>query len=142
LKIKKLSDNFTNKEFSCPHCWDKGIEYNKIKPEFVDELQNFRDFLCDLYEKEIPLVITSACRCPEHNKAIGGAPASKHILGFAVDLYSPKLTLKELYKALEMYGIDKFDGVGIYPQENFLHLDCGFRYARWVKYNKEYIYFA
>ena len=46
----------------------------------VDKLQALRDRVGK------PLIVRSAYRSPEHNRAVGGAPASKHIQGTAFDL--------------------------------------------------------
>jgi len=34
----------------------------------------------------IPLLVTSGCRCPTHNAAVGGSPSSSHLLGRAADI--------------------------------------------------------
>jgi len=32
------------------------------------------------------LTVTSACRCPAHNAAVGGSPTSSHLKGLALDI--------------------------------------------------------
>ena len=39
---------------------------------------------CDL--AGTPFSLTSAYRCPKHNKAVGGVPTSAHTRGYAVDI--------------------------------------------------------
>ncbi len=34
----------------------------------------------------IPFPLSSAYRCPKHNKAVGGVPTSAHTRGYAVDI--------------------------------------------------------
>ena len=34
----------------------------------------------------IPFPLSSAYRCPKHNKAVGGVPTSSHTRGYAVDI--------------------------------------------------------
>lgn len=38
---------------------------------------------------DIGATITSGLRCPEHNRAVGGEPRSKHVLGMALDFVPP-----------------------------------------------------
>ena len=47
-------------------------------------LQRVRDLL------ETPVQITSGYRSPEVNRAVGGSPASQHVLGLAADFISPQ----------------------------------------------------
>jgi hypothetical protein len=47
-------------------------------------LQRVRDLL------ETPVQITSGYRSPEVNRAVGGSPASQHVLGLAADFVSPQ----------------------------------------------------
>lgn len=37
-----------------------------------------------------PITVTSGYRCPALNKLVGGAPASQHLLGEAVDFIAPQ----------------------------------------------------
>ncbi len=46
----------------------------------MDKLQALRDRLGK------PLIVRSAYRSPEHNRAVGGAPGSKHMQGTAFDI--------------------------------------------------------
>ncbi|WYK06195.1 D-Ala-D-Ala carboxypeptidase family metallohydrolase [Cereibacter sphaeroides f. sp. denitrificans] len=46
----------------------------------MDKLQALRD------RPGKPLIVRSAYRSPEHNRAVGGAPASKHMQGTAFDI--------------------------------------------------------
>ena len=38
-----------------------------------------------------PLHVVSACRCGRHNKAVGGSPTSRHLVGLACDV-APRFT--------------------------------------------------
>jgi zinc D-Ala-D-Ala carboxypeptidase len=42
-----------------------------------------------------PLTVVSGCRCPSHNKAVGGSPTSRHPQGLAADV-PPRYTVKEV----------------------------------------------
>ena len=67
--------NFSAAEIAC-----RGTGAIKINTEAMDKLQALRDRLGK------PLIIRSAYRSPEHNRAVGGAPASKHMQGTAFDI--------------------------------------------------------
>jgi uncharacterized protein YcbK (DUF882 family) len=66
----------------------------------------------------VPLVVTSGARCATHNKLVGGAPASRHLRGDALDLScTPALRLKLVHEALKLGA----KGVGI--GSSFIHVD-------------------
>jgi zinc D-Ala-D-Ala carboxypeptidase len=69
-----LSAHFNRSEFRCHHC---GVVE-------VDQLLVAR---LELLRARVgkPLTIVSGYRCPEHNRAVGGAPHSQHLSGRAVD---------------------------------------------------------
>jgi len=62
--------NFSPAEIAC-----RGSGQLKLHPEALDTLQALRDKLGK------PLIVHSAYRSPEHNRAAGGARASKHMEG-------------------------------------------------------------
>ena len=51
-----------------------------INEPVLDKLQELRDRL------DKPLIVRSTYRRPEHNRAVGGAPRSKHSGGAAFDI--------------------------------------------------------
>jgi len=55
--------NFSPAEIAC-----RGTGQLKLHPEALDKLQTLRDRLGK------PLIVNSAYRSPEHNRAVGGAP--------------------------------------------------------------------
>jgi hypothetical protein len=67
--------NFSPAEIAC-----RGSGSIRIHPEALDKLQALRDRLGK------PLIVRSAYRSPAHNRAVGGAPSSKHMLGTAFDI--------------------------------------------------------
>lgn len=108
----QLTEHFNLKEFTCSCC-----DRVKITPGFfrhVGLLEQIRTKL------GFPIRINSGYRCPEHNKAVGGAKSSWHLL-FATDLDTDdgdpeKLTAIRM--AAEEAG---FTGIGI--SDTFIHVD-------------------
>ena len=106
----KLTDHFTLREFQCRHCGAVKLDHR-----LVNKLQALRDRL------GVPLAITSGYRCPDHNKAVGGAPNSYHVQGMAADIVCPKGWAVEEFAGVCLdHG---FTGVGAYPAQNFVHVD-------------------
>ena len=65
-------------------------------------------------------------RCPEHNKAVGGATASQHMQGRAADIVCdvPAPELHALILRLwEGGALPELSGLGAYPR--FCHVDVG-----------------
>lgn len=53
-----------------------------------------------------PIIVTSGYRCPELNKAVGGAANSAHVLGLAADINQPGMTPYEFGLAIQRAGIE------------------------------------
>lgn len=115
----RISKNFNLQEFECTHPNHRHV---RIDDELVEKLQQLRDRL------GVPLVITSAYRCPERNKQVGGADNSQHLYGKAVDisLHTIPLQIEEIKRIARQIG---FTGVGLY--NSFIHLDVRHRQANW-----------
>jgi uncharacterized protein YcbK (DUF882 family) len=68
----------------------------------------------------LPLVVLSGYRTSAHNRSIGGARASQHVEGRALDLLPPRgWTVTQL--AAVVAGVPAVRGIGVYP--TFVHLD-------------------
>ena len=84
--------SFSPAEIAC-----RGTGAIKINTEAMDMLQALRDRLGK------PLIVRSAYRSPEHNRAVGGAPASKHMQGTAFDIAGQgRADASSLVQALRM----------------------------------------
>ena len=103
--------NFSAAEIAC-----RGTGAIKINTEAMDKLQALRDRLGK------PLIIRSAYRGPEHNRAVGGAPASKHMQGTAFDIAMANHDPVAFMAAARAVG---FLGFGTYPRSGFIHIDLG-----------------
>ena len=69
-----------------------------------------------------PLIIRSAYRSPEHNRAVGGAKASKHMEGIAFDIAMANHDPEAFEAAARAVG---FQGFGFYRRSGFMHIDLG-----------------
>lgn len=71
----------------------------------------------------LPIVIFSSFRTPEHNKKIGGAKRSQHLLGKALDLQPPRgITIDQFYNDIKL-NAEKFGIKGIGKYKTFVHVD-------------------
>jgi uncharacterized protein YcbK (DUF882 family) len=71
-----------------------------------------------------PLVVLSAYRTQAHNKAVGGAPNSQHLLGRALDIRAEHLAsgaLGDIVRKLAATAHAEIGGVGQYA--SFVHVD-------------------
>lgn len=105
-----LTANFSRDELKCKCGCDK---CNMSLP-FLLALQTVRDIVGR------PLGVSSGYRCAEHNKAIGGAEHSYHMVGRAADVITltPEETA-EILSAAKKAGLVAVEGKG------FVHLDNG-----------------
>jgi hypothetical protein len=103
--------NFSPAEIAC-----RGTGQLKLHPEALDKLQALRDRLGK------PLIIRSAYRSPEHNRAVGGATRSKHMDGTAFDIAMSNHEPVAFEAAARAVG---FLGFGFYPRSGFIHIDLG-----------------
>ena len=103
--------NFSPTEIAC-----RGTGQLKLHPEALDKLQALRDRLGK------PLILRSAYRSLEHNRAVGGAKASKHMDGTAFDVAMSNHDPAAFEAAAREVG---FLGFGYYPRSGFMHIDLG-----------------
>lgn len=82
----------------------------------LDRLQARRDALGK------PLIIRSAYRSPAHNRAVGGAARSQHLLGIAFDISMANHDPDAFEIAARAVG---FTGFGFYPRSGFIQVDLG-----------------
>ena len=103
--------NFTPREMAC-----RGSDTLLLVPSFMDRIQALRDMLAR------PLVVTSGYRSPAHNTAVGGAPASMHLQGRAVDV---RVTGTEAWPVMSAAVPLGFRGLGLrlHAGGTMLHLD-------------------
>lgn len=109
--MTQVTKHFTRAELACKHC---GKLF--LTPAFLERLERIREKMA------MPLVISSACRCPDYNEKVSSTGrAGPHTKG-AVDVAirgSAALRLVELAIAEGMTGI----GVNQKGDARFIHLD-------------------
>ncbi len=103
--------NFSPAEIAC-----RGTAKLLVNDAALDKLQALRDRLGK------PLIVRSAYRSPEHNRAVGGAKRSKHLNGAAFDIAMSNHDPVVFEAAAREVG---FLGFGFYPRSGFMHVDLG-----------------
>lgn len=103
---------FDMSEFACKHCGQ--LPPNGMNPVLLERLDNLREMY------GYPIYISSAYRCPTHNAEVGGVSNSQHVLGNAADIYVDG-DYQSFYDLV--LNSQLFDGVGYYPDSQFVHVD-------------------
>jgi len=113
------SPHLTWKELACKDGTIYPDEF--IVDNRVYALSNVFEAIRDMYGK--PIEILSAYRTPSHNRKIGGARNSQHVLGRALDLKPPKgVTLERFYDDIRDNAA-KLGLGGIGKYKTFVHVD-------------------
>jgi len=103
--------NFSPAEIAC-----RGTGKLLINEPALDKLQALRDRLGK------PLIVLSAFRSPEHNRAVGGAARSKHMDGAAFDIAMANHDPVAFEAEAREVGFLSF---GFFPRSGFMHVDLG-----------------
>ena len=118
---KKLSANFTVKEFACKD----GSDAVLTAPRLVMVLQSIRSHFA------APVVIHSAYRTPQYNAKVGGATHSQHCYGTAADI-SVRGQTPAAVAAYARELMPDWGGVGVYAGQGFTHVDVRELRADWT----------
>jgi len=117
---EELGTYFNRSEFRCKgtNCDGNGNNcgFDTVDTTLIMVLEYVRSNLGH------PVIVSSGCRCPAHNKAVGGSEKSKHMQGRAADIRCPDVmweTLKEKVDTL----MEGWGGVGYYQNQGFIHVD-------------------
>lgn len=118
---KKLSTNFTVREFACKD----GSDAVLVAPRLVMVLQSIRSHFA------APVVIHSAYRTPQYNAKVGGVAHSQHCYGTAADIsvrgHAPAEVAAYARQLMPDWG-----GVGIYTKNGFTHIDVREKKSDWT----------
>ena len=111
----KLSAHFNSTEFDChgSGCCSQTL----INEQLIEYLEKIREHFGK------PITITSAYRCPTHNRNVGGATGSRHSKGDAADIVVSGVAPREVAKYAESIGVL---GIGLYETSAdgfFTHID-------------------
>ena len=112
-----MSEHFSKIECACK-C---GCGFDTVDPGLYDLLETIR-----LLAGNKPLVLTSVCRCKEHNKNVGGVPDSPHTRGTAADIaVNGGKRRRQILDAAVHAGAA---GIGLH--KSYVHVDCDHSSAR------------
>jgi hypothetical protein len=111
-----MNNFFSSEEYAC-RC---GCGFSEIHPVTLSAANAIRHYTGK------PQSISSGCRCPDHNKKVGGAPASYHLprfhdgkmVGYALDL--PTDDPDGLFK----FVVDNLPDISCIRYDTFIHIDC------------------
>ena len=122
----KLTKNFNLSEFQSKDGSSFPVEVVKNLKKLAENLQVIRDTI------GVPLSITSGYRSPAHNKRVGGAVYSQHLLGKASDLTCKSLTPKQLRDIIkQLMDEGKISKGGLKSYAGFVHYDIRGNYVTW-----------
>lgn len=120
----KISEHFHRSEFECK-C---GCNFDTVDIELNEILETVRHYFMR------PVIITSGCRCPNHNYQIGGSENSQHLYGKAADIMVQGVSPREVHDFLCRTFKDKY-GFGLYESayddRGWNHVDSRSTKARW-----------
>jgi len=113
-------DYFNPSEYAC----NDGCGFSVMHPYTLEAANGYRHYI------GVPVKVTSGCRCPSHNKAVGGAPASWHMprykdgemISWAMDLKvdSPQ-------EAADWMAVN-YPDINVIVYNTFIHIDSRNRY--------------
>ncbi len=126
-----LSEHFNHKDFkcNCPECRGEGF---KIHLGLVGVLE----MIAEHFQK--PIKVISAYWCEAYNDSLKKEKVSYHVKGKAVHISAEGAPLNELFKFSE--AIPEINGLGLYPQDGFIHLDTRPKEKKemWIKEGERY----
>lgn len=105
--------HFKPEEFKCRCNYNCGLGYAQMDEIVLTSLDDARSIA------DVPFIITSAVRCPQHNLDVGGTLSSSHLIGRAVDIYCT--SSKDRYAIVAALIKVGFQRIGI--GTNFIHCD-------------------
>lgn len=84
--VMTSSEHFAESELRCKCC---GV--NKMKRRMLKHAEDVRAHFGGK-----PMIVSSAFRCPKHNREVGGVSKSLHLDGCAMDVYIPGVPSSEI----------------------------------------------
>lgn len=105
----KISAHFHRTEFACK-C---GCGFDTVDVDTLDVLEAVRTHF------NAPVIINSGCRCPDHNRRVGGASSSQHVLGRAADIRVQGVDPGDVYSWLATH----YPSASLGRYKTFTHVD-------------------
>lgn len=99
-----INKYFSNKEMSC-NC---GCGLANVNIRTLKKLHRAREMA------GVTFPVNSWCRCPKHNKAIGGRENSAHLRGTAIDIRVNSSDSHKRFKIIEALIKVGFNRIGVY----------------------------
>lgn len=121
MSILNVTDHFLWSEFHCHN----GQEVPDAAKPHVQRLCASLELIRARWGG--PLIVISGWRSPQYNRRVGGAKASRHVVGDAADIRPGEISrvssLAELVARMLKNGeLPQIGGFGIYP--TWIHVDC------------------
>jgi len=113
-----VSAHFSREEFACS-C---GCGFDTVDTELLTLLEVIRQYF------DMPVTVTSGCRCPHKNEQVGGSHKSRHLTGRAADIKVEGVGADVVQDFIDRTWPDEY-GMGRY--EGWTHIDSRSGKARW-----------
>lgn len=111
----QLSKHFHSTEFDCHG--NGCCSETKVNEKLIEILEQIREHF------DAPITVTSAYRCPTHNRRIGGVTGSRHSKADAADIVVKGVAPRIVAQYAESIGVK---GIGLYESSKdgyFVHVD-------------------
>jgi uncharacterized protein YcbK (DUF882 family) len=121
-----MTKNFKLEEFACKSGAPMPLSVRTNVERLAKNLQVLRD------ELKVPMTITSGHRSAEHNKKIGGATFSRHLMGDAADFKAHGIAPSAVAAIIErLISEGKMEQGGLKAYATWTHYDCSLKKRRW-----------
>lgn len=108
MSFENISPFFSRDEFAC-QC---GCGFNTVDTSTLEILNAVREHFG-------PVIVTSGCRCEEHNERIGGSPNSQHKRARAADIKVSDTDPQAVYD----WVANEYPHASIGVYDSFTHID-------------------
>jgi hypothetical protein len=109
-----IKEHFKPEEFACKCGCGAGLK--DMNMDFIFKLLTARKVA------GIPFILTSAFRCKQHNRNVGGVSTSSHCHGLAVDIAA--VSGFHRYHIIAGLMVAGFTRIGINEDKGFVHVDA------------------